>query len=809
MNVFGEKEETEMEGEGERLPREGGTKGSMTKIIVAIVVIIVVVAAIAGALILMGGEEVKNEAPTASFSADSTQVDIGGAVVFDASDSADTDGDIVEYQWNFGDGNWLVTSSPVAMHYYSISGSAIVQLIVKDDGGATTTSDVAYVTVVPVEASPSNDTAPVAVIQTSVDSAAYATSVNGTVTFDASRSFDWWWNASSAVFEVNSSAIENYTWTIVGGTYVNYAASFNYKFTEAGVFAMWLRVTDADGLTGDTMVSILVKTTGAGGAVPRADSFVMATIGEPESLDPAYDYESAGNEIIQNVYETLVWYDNESAADLVPQLATSVPTLANGGISADGLTYTFNLRQGVKFHDGTTMDATDVEYSIERVLTINDDWGPAWILGQCLIPGYGTGALDPDAINASVTVVNANTVRFNLVFPYAPFIYCLAYTVASVVSNEYVEAHGGVQVNTLSDWMTRHECGTGPFQLKEWVPNQYVLMERFDQYWNTPAELKYVIIKKVQDVGTREMMLFAGDADCVYIPRQHKEDVAGRDYLRIVEGKPTFTMDFIGFNHDIVASSTIDVGDIPAWFFDDVNVRQAFVHAFDYNKYLADIMLGTGIQPRGVIPQGMFGYNDSIPLQEYNLTKAADYLKLAINNRTGNSYAEDGFSTVLYYNAGNLVRESASLLFAENLESLSDLGLITGDINIDVRALDWSGAMLPAVRAHQLGVYFLGWMPDYADPDDYTYPFYHENGTYALRQSLNDHELTLMCEEAAQEVDPILRAQMYFDIETHVYENAYFAWLTQATNFHVERAWVTGYYFNPMHSGLMYYTLGK
>jgi peptide/nickel transport system substrate-binding protein len=368
------------------------------------------------------------------------------------------------------------------------------------------------------------------------------------------------------------------------------------------------------------------------------------------------------------------------------------------------------------------MDAYDVEYSIERVLKINDDWGPAWILGQCMIPGYGSGALDPDAINASVTVIDANTVKFNLVFPYAPFIYCLAYTVASVVSNDYVEAHGGVQVNTLSDWMTRHECGTGPFQLKEWVPNQYILMQRFDQYWNGPAELKYVIIKKVQDVGTREMMLFAGDADCVYIPRQHKEDVLGRDYLRIVEGKATFTIDFIGFNTVITPSASIDIGDISTWFFSDVNVRQAFVHAFDYNKYLEDIMLGTGIQPRGVIPEGMFGFNDSVPLFDFNLTKAAEYLELAIDNRTGDSYADEGFSTVLYYNAGNLVRESACLLFKENLESLSDLGLISGQINIDVQALDWSGAFLPAVRGKQLPVFFLGWMPDYADPDDYTFP---------------------------------------------------------------------------------------
>jgi peptide/nickel transport system substrate-binding protein len=126
---------------------------------------------------------------------------------------------------------------------------------------------------------------------------------------------------------------------------------------------------------------------------PAASSrFVNAVIGEPLTLDPAWDYESAGGEIIQNVYETLIAFDGSSAINLTPCLATEVPSIANGGMSTDGLNYTFHLRTAVQFHDGTIMDADDVIYSIKRCIMMNDVGGPSWMLTQVLYPnwpGYG------------------------------------------------------------------------------------------------------------------------------------------------------------------------------------------------------------------------------------------------------------------------------------------------------------------------------------------------------------------------------------------------------------------------------------
>ncbi|MGB8253639.1 MAG: ABC transporter substrate-binding protein, partial [Anaerolineaceae bacterium] len=89
-------------------------------------------------------------------------------------------------------------------------------------------------------------------------------------------------------------------------------------------------------------------------------TIVEATINEPDVLDPAFDYETAGGEVLQNVYETLYWYKKESAIELVPMLATDYT------LSDDGLTYVFTIRQGVKFHDGGTLEPNDVAYSLQR-----------------------------------------------------------------------------------------------------------------------------------------------------------------------------------------------------------------------------------------------------------------------------------------------------------------------------------------------------------------------------------------------------------------------------------------------------------
>ena len=114
-------------------------------------------------------------------------------------------------------------------------------------------------------------------------------------------------------------------------------------------------------------------------------TFTNVTFGDPETLDPALDYETAGGGIVQNVYDTLIFYNKADPASFVPQLATEVPSLENGGISADGKTVTFKIRQGVKFHDGSDLTVDDVAYTFQRGLLQGGSASPQWLLSEPIL----------------------------------------------------------------------------------------------------------------------------------------------------------------------------------------------------------------------------------------------------------------------------------------------------------------------------------------------------------------------------------------------------------------------------------------
>src|SRR3990167_8283297 len=126
------------------------------------------------------------------------------------------------------------------------------------------------------------------------------------------------------------------------------------------------------------------------GAVPvpaakNPDAYVYLTISDADTLDPAYSYDTASHMLVLNIYEPLFQFDRTSTSELIPLLATAVPTRENGGISPDGRTYTINLRKGVKFHDGTPVTPEDVKLSIQRFILVDRAAGPSALLMEPLL----------------------------------------------------------------------------------------------------------------------------------------------------------------------------------------------------------------------------------------------------------------------------------------------------------------------------------------------------------------------------------------------------------------------------------------
>jgi peptide/nickel transport system substrate-binding protein len=208
---------------------------------------------------------------------------------------------------------------------------------------------------------------------------------------------------------------------------------------------------------------------------PGASTLNVSTSDKIISLDPADAYDYMSIEVINQVFDTLLVYDWKTS-DLKPGLATEVPTVANGGISADGKTYTYHLRSGVMFHDGTTLNSTNVKNSIDRAIRLDLDGSAAFLL-------YDVGGLTANSkgkVNTASGVIetpDALTVKFHLFRPVSFFNALMAFSVSAPVPNSYSQT--GKQPSTVGKVI-----GTGPYRLTTHVENSLAVLDKVTSYYN-------------------------------------------------------------------------------------------------------------------------------------------------------------------------------------------------------------------------------------------------------------------------------------------------------------------------------------
>lgn len=789
------------------------------------IVPVTIVAILAGAVLAGcannegdGGTPGGGSAPTAAVTATPLAPKVGETVTFSSGAGAsDTS------SWNFGDGE--SESGAQVTHAYQTPGQYIVTLNVTNAAGRSATNDAAltYITVTPTEleiADITEQTAPVAVAASS----AQVIQVGGSVSFDAAGSGIWVANPDFDPSDPVQNPSHNppfqttpenatFAWDFGDGQ-TGEGVAVNHTFSSAGVFPVKLTVTGATGGSSSYIVTIRVlpQQPPAQG-VRNPGTFTIATIAEPESLDPAYDYETAGGHVISNVYETLFTYQRDRADALQPLLAASMPTF-----NADRTEVTVKLKPGVKFHNGDTLDAEDVKFSIDRAILMDDPDGPAWILS--VIKGAGDyhgsdGSAEKRAAYLAaggVTVVDPMTVKFTLDYADPAFLFKITFSVASIVSKQGVCQNAEPDFvdclpppgETRHPWMDTHEVGSGPFMLEAWIPGQQIILARYNDYHGVKPKIEKVVRVKVEDINTRLLMLFSGQADDVYIPVDHDTDVIGKPNVRITEN-PSWVVSFIGFNQKFCGGperstfqSCMDQNGADApkgadgkpdpLFFSDINMRKAWTYAFDYETYLKDILRNHGKMLNGPLPEGIFGYDASIPRPARDIEKAREHFRMTNHS--------DGFTITIFYNSGNTVREKTAQLLAQNLRDLGP------NVNVNVQALDFSTAFLPKQRAFALPVFYLGWAPDYAYPDNYVVTFAHsKSGVYSKRVGYVNPELDAKLDALVRETDEAKLKQGWSEAVKTLNEDYAFLWLGQSANFHVERDWVQGYYFNPMHSG--------
>ncbi len=479
---------------------------------------------------------------------------------------------------------------------------------------------------------------------------------------------------------------------------------------------------------------------------------------QPSSLDIATEYEAAAMAVNRVVYERLVQYDMDTT-EIAPELATSWE------VSDDGLEWTFHLREGVKFHDGTDFNAAAVKYSFERVLEINQ--GPAWMLSS----------ID------KIETPDDYTVKFYLSEPFSAFLPVLANIWGTGIVSPTAVQDNEVDGDLGKEYMQNHMVGTGPYKFVEWSHGEYIKLERNEDYWggwDTYADSKpidEVVIKFITEPATQRLMLEQGDVDiAMNIAVADIADVANEDGITLIS-KPSLMATYIRFN---VTKPPLD----------NVKVRQAIRLALDYDGVINQIMNGYAIQMQGPASVGLLGHNDDLTVYKQDLEQAKALLE--------ESGVETPFTLEYVYETGQEDRRMVGELLQANLAELG--------INLELHTLPWEsrwGRVASAAQSAPPALTANGWWPDYADVQNFLYPMYHSSQWPP--NSLNigfygNPEVDALLDQALAESDDEARFELYRQAQALIDADAPDMDLYQKTMNIMMRDWVIGYLYNPIYT---------
>jgi ABC-type transport system substrate-binding protein len=309
------------------------------------------------------------------------------------------------------------------------------------------------------------------------------------------------------------------------------------------------------------------------------------------SLDPAIPDDGESFKPIIQIYDCLVKY-KPGSTDLAPGLAEK------WDVSKDGLVYTFTLRKGVKFHDGTPFNAKAVKFSFDRQLK-----------GKAL-PDMAYASFTFGEVK-SVEATDEYTVKITLTKPYTPFLANMAMGLsAPIISPTACEKAG-------KDWGVKVAVGTGPFIFEKWDKGtETIYLKKNANYWGTVPKLDQVIIKVTKDNTVRATEIIAGGVDMI-------DGIAPADVTRLKAEKNVTFLSGAGMNVNYCAFRT----DRPP--FDNAKVRQALSHAVNLDAIVTTLYKGTATRANGVMPPGFFGYIKELKPYEYNVDAAVKLLREA------------------------------------------------------------------------------------------------------------------------------------------------------------------------------------
>ncbi|RLL92673.1 peptide ABC transporter substrate-binding protein, partial [Mesotoga sp. HF07.pep.5.2.highcov] len=514
--------------------------------------------------------------------------------------------------------------------------------------------------------------------------------------------------------------------------------------------------------------------------------------------------------------------------------------------------------EGVKFHTGNVLTPEDVKYSFHRYILGDPSGGPQWMIIEALTGGAHasveswfeaySGMPYSEAVDADKNVVSdearqklisfyeevvspkvkieGNSVVFTLDAPWGPFLNTIAHfgSWAAITDSKW-GIENGAWDGKADGWWKWHdlepqespyhnaEAGSGPFKLVEWDSAEMkVILERFDDYWAGPATIKNVVIWGIDEFSTRKAIFEAGDADIAYFGAPYldqAEALAAEGKAVVTKGYPTASITSLHFNwlvaegSEYLGSGKLDGNGVPRDFFSDIHVRRGFAYCYDGATFVDEVLNGLGELVPSDLPKGFLGYDETLPLPEFNLAKAAEEFKKA----WGGEVWEKGFKIQLLYNTGNDARQTIAEMLAYFVNSINP------KFKVEPLGVQWP-TYLAAQRNGFLPLFTIGWLADYPDPHNFIATYYASYGVYASRQGVPFQEwaaenVDAEISAAAVSIDNQERIKLYRSIQEKVIDAAIGIPLYMPTGLNVRAPWVEGWYPHLVRSGFYYYQLSK
>jgi peptide/nickel transport system substrate-binding protein len=445
----------------------------------------------------------------------------------------------------------------------------------------------------------------------------------------------------------------------------------------------------------------------SGETASDGDVLVVGTTEKPSTIDPAEVYEKFASDLLFNTTDRLI--------DLEPGTGDPVEGVAESyEISEDGLTYTFTLRDGVTFQDGSELTAEDVKWSLERSLNIAHPDGASFLISAI----------------ESIETPDPQTVVITIAEPNVTFLSRLAYTVATILpsdSDVYTAPDAALEEPTVEDVgefiQGETILGSGPYQMTDYSPDQGATLEAWDGYWGEAPKIPTVRVQFFDSSAQMSNALRNGEIDL----NINDMGPAERSALETEEGLTVETGEG-GRTRYIV----LDVTQEP---FDDPEVRRALSANIDRQRIVDEVFEGAGQPIFSMIPPGYPASQDYMSDIETTVEGPIDIELWYPLNKYGDTEPE--------------VAETIA-------RSLNESGVF----NVTTQSADWAAEYSGNLSNHTYAAYLLGWYPDYIDPDDYIEPFYHSEKTF-IGYYGSDEMDSLIDEE--QQVTDLAEREAIFD----------------------------------------------